>query len=274
MNEVNLFALTQQVLWAFFVFSFAVGFISQRTHFCTMGAIADVINIGDWTRARQWMLAIGVAMIGFAVLAGLVLRTMRHTAAALKAGENRLRFLALHDPLSNLPNRNYFGDRLESAIASVNRGGPSSAVFYIDLDHFKSINDNFGHAAGDATLRRFAECISPILRPSDVMARFGGEEFLLLGLDTDLRGAAAVAERIRSATESMRVPGLPPGRKITTSIGVTAFVPGESTSQALQRADMALYAAKLGGPNRVEVSTAGNPSPVQVNSCPAEAQRP
>jgi uncharacterized membrane protein YedE/YeeE len=70
MNDIDISALTQQVLWGFFVLAVVVGFISQRTHFCTMGAIADVINIGDWTRARQWMLAIGIAMVGFALLAG------------------------------------------------------------------------------------------------------------------------------------------------------------------------------------------------------------
>jgi uncharacterized membrane protein YedE/YeeE len=70
MSDAEFLSLTQQVLWGFFALAFVAGFISQRTHFCTMGAIADVVNIGDWTRARQWMLAIGVAMIGFAVLAG------------------------------------------------------------------------------------------------------------------------------------------------------------------------------------------------------------
>ena len=70
MNEIDIPGLTQQVLWAFFALAFVVGFVSQRTHFCTMGAIADVVNMGDWTRARQWMLALGVATLGFAALAG------------------------------------------------------------------------------------------------------------------------------------------------------------------------------------------------------------
>ena len=96
---------------------------------------------------------IGIALAGFALLAGLVLRYMRNTAATIAAGENRLRYLALHDPLCGLPNRNFFGERLEAVIADVKRGGAPAAVFYIDLDHFKDVNDTLGHPIGDELIR-------------------------------------------------------------------------------------------------------------------------
>ena len=96
---------------------------------------------------------IGIALAGFTLLAGLVLRYMRTTAATIAAGENRLRYLALHDPLCGLPNRNFFGERLETVIAEVQRGGRPAAVLYIDLDHFKDVNDTLGHPIGDELIR-------------------------------------------------------------------------------------------------------------------------
>jgi len=84
---------------------------------------------------------IAIALAAFALLVGLVLGHMRRTAATIAAGETRLRHLALHDPLCGLPNRIFFGERLEAIIAKVRQGGPSAAVFYIDLDHFKDVND-------------------------------------------------------------------------------------------------------------------------------------
>ena len=96
---------------------------------------------------------IAIALAGFALLAGLVLRHMRRTAATIAAGETRLRHLALHDPLCGLPNRIFFGERLETVIEQVRAGGPSAAVFYIDLDHFKEVNDTLGHPVGDELIR-------------------------------------------------------------------------------------------------------------------------
>ena len=103
---------------------------------------------------------IAIALAGFALLAGLVLRYMRTTAATIVAGENRLRYLALHDPLCGLPNRNFFSERLETVIAEVKRGGAPMAVFYIDLDHFKDVNDTLGHSIGDELIRSVTQRLS------------------------------------------------------------------------------------------------------------------
>src|SRR5436305_354779 len=114
---------------------------------------------------------IAVALAGFALLAGLVLRLMRRTAATIAAGETRLRHLALHDPLCGLPNRIFFGERLEAMIEKVRLGGPTAAVFYIDLDHFKDVNDTLGHPVGDELISSVTQRLSHTLRHEDLVAR-------------------------------------------------------------------------------------------------------
>jgi diguanylate cyclase (GGDEF)-like protein len=121
----------------------------------------------------------------------------------------------------------------------------------IDLDHFKSINDTLGHAAGDAVLKHFAALGPRGLRGIDTFGRFGGEEFLLVLPGTERPGALAVAERMRAAAEATAFPGLPPERRVTISIGVATYVRGEETGTLLARADKALYQAKGAGRNRV-----------------------
>ena len=98
----------------------------------------------------------------------------------MAAGEDRLRHLALHDPLCGLPNRTFFGERLEAVIADVQAGGPQAAVFYIDLDHFKDVNDTLGHHVGDELIRNVTLRLNRILRGKDLVARLGGDEFALI----------------------------------------------------------------------------------------------
>jgi len=96
---------------------------------------------------------------------------MRRATEAIMAGETQLRHLALHDPVCGLPNRIYFGERLESVIAEVRRGGPSAAVFYIDLDHFKDVNDTLGHHVGDALILNVTQRLSRVVRGHNLVAR-------------------------------------------------------------------------------------------------------
>src|SRR6185437_3045379 len=107
---------------------------------------------------------ITVAVAGFALLAAFVLRYMRRTAVTIAAGESRLRHLAMHDPLCGLPNRNFFGERLEVVIEEVRAGSAPAAVFYIDLDHFKDVNDTLGHPVGDELIRNVTLRLSHTLR--------------------------------------------------------------------------------------------------------------
>src|SRR5262249_14596539 len=134
------------------------------------------------------------------------------------------------------------------------RGGDPFSVFILDLDRFKEINDGFGHAAGDEVLKGFAEYMRHILRPSDFFGRIGGEEFLLVSTQTTLEGAMVLAERMRARCETAGFPCLPKDWAVTVSIGVSQFRLGEAVDASLQRADAALYAAKQGGRNRVEIN--------------------
>ena len=120
---------------------------------------------------------IAVALAGFALLIGFGLRYMRRTAEEIRAGESQLRHLALHDPVCGLPNRIYFGERLETVINDVRAGGATAAVFYIDLDHFKDVNDTLGHHIGDELILNVTQRLSRIMRGEDLVARLGGDEF-------------------------------------------------------------------------------------------------
>jgi diguanylate cyclase (GGDEF)-like protein len=195
---------------------------------------------------------IAVAFAGFALLATLIYGYMRRTAATIAQGEQRLRYLALHDPLCGLPNRNYFGERLEEVLREVRNGAPSAAVFYIDLDHFKDVNDTLGHPVGDELIRNVTARLSGLLRTEDLVSRLGGDEFAVIitgGADT--ASLQRTAERIISticAPYSINSHNI----LIGASIGI-AIIDRKSDGEAadvMRYADMALYRAKNEGRNR------------------------
>jgi len=165
--------------------------------------------------------------------------------------KERLEHASNYDSLTGLPNRRYMTVRMEEAAAQAARdSGTGFAVMIADIDHFKSVNDSFGHAAGDRSLQAVAKTLESSLREYDLCARWGGEEFLLLFPACGRDEAAVVAERLRqnvAQTQSVRDDIPAP----TISIGYTLHVPGESIDTTLQRADEALYKAKATGRNCV-----------------------
>jgi diguanylate cyclase (GGDEF)-like protein len=168
----------------------------------------------------------------------------------LMAGDrlsDELNRLASHDALTQALSRRTVTEAFAVALAVSARQHRPVAALYMDLDHFKAVNDTFGHAAGDRLLARFAECARSVLRDSDRLGRLGGEEFVALLPDTDLAAARGVAERVRSAWE--REPGPP---RSTVSIGIACNTPGDTVEALLNRADAALYRAKAAGRNRAE----------------------
>jgi diguanylate cyclase (GGDEF)-like protein len=188
---------------------------------------------------------------GFALLAAFVLRYMRRTAVAIAAGESRLRHLAMHDPLCGLPNRIYFSERLETIIDDVTHGGAIAAVFYIDLDHFKDVNDTLGHPVGDELIRSVTLRLSHSLREDDLVARLGGDEFAVVSrTGGDRAQIMAVAQRIISA---LCAPYAINKQNIVigASIGIAVIDKTCGGSADVMRyADMALYRAKNEGRNR------------------------
>jgi len=136
------------------------------------------------------------------------------------------------------------------------RSGHTFCVALIDIDHFKQINDRFGHAAGDAVLRRFAREALAAVRVADMLARWGGEEFVLLLSDARLPLARGGVERVRQRIEALSILTEDPTLRVTVSAGLTEHIAGESVGDALDRADRALYEAKAQGRNRTVVVAA------------------
>jgi two-component system cell cycle response regulator len=140
--------------------------------------------------------------------------------------------------------------------------GKPVSILLFDIDHFKAVNDTYGHAAGDEVLRVIAQRASHNLRGTDMVARFGGEEFVVAMADTPREIAAMVAERLREriAAEPIVLPDVPEGLTVTVSIGVASAAPGDTTpDDVLRRADAAMYRAKAGGRNRIETDQ-GHPA--------------
>src|SRR5215213_126784 len=192
-----------------------------------------------------------IAFGGFAILTALALRYIRRSAVKIAEGENRLRHQALHDPLSGLPNRTFFGERLGTVIADTCNSGPVAAVLAIDLDHFKDINDTLGHHIGDALIGVVAQRLVHAVRREDLVARLGGDEFAVITTEAaDLQTVEHFAERLIAV---LRAPYSISGHTllIGASIGI-AVIDRESGDAAdiMRRADVALYRAKNEGRSR------------------------
>jgi diguanylate cyclase (GGDEF)-like protein/PAS domain S-box-containing protein len=174
-----------------------------------------------------------------------------------KATERELTARAVHDPLTGLPNRVLFLDRTHMALARMQRPHSSLAVFFVDLDRFKRINDSFGHVAGDRLLQQVANRLRSLLRPSDTVSRFGGDEFTVLCEATDEEAASGVAGRIAAALARPFLLG-EHDAILSASIGVTVCRDPEDDPESLLRdADSAMYRAKQLGPSRFVIFEPG-----------------
>jgi diguanylate cyclase (GGDEF)-like protein/PAS domain S-box-containing protein len=165
--------------------------------------------------------------------------------------EERIRHEALHDPLTGLPNRTLLRDRLDRALARSIRDGGATGVLYVDLDNFKQVNDTGGHAAGDAVLVELGRRLQGAIRPTDTVARIGGDEFVVVCEQVDEQAALALGHRLGQAIEEPLLLGELEHR-LTASIGLAV---GRSDPEALlRRADAALYGAKARGSGSIAVS--------------------
>jgi len=162
--------------------------------------------------------------------------------------KEQLEMMATRDNLTGLYNRHHFDTVINDLMEHADRYNEPMSCFMFDLDHFKIVNDTYGHQAGDQVLKSMAGIVDTVMRRSDLAFRFGGEEFLILMPRTSIGGAAVAAEKLRSAIEHMELPQV--GRQ-TISIGVSERMKAESLRHWLRRTDDALYQAKQGGRNRV-----------------------
>lgn len=184
-----------------------------------------------------------------------------------------LNLLASTDGLTGVLNRRAFHRKAGDHFAAP---APGTWLLVLDLDHFKQINDRFGHAAGDRVLAGFAETVRGMLRAGDLIGRTGGEEFCILLTQAGERDALALAERIRAGVEAMALPaedGQPPIR-VTVSIGIAPLLPGASFDHTAGEADKALYVAKNGGRNRVVRAGAAPLRPREAVFAPLPAPQP
>ena len=166
----------------------------------------------------------------------------------------RVRLLSLTDELTGLPNRRAFMRRMEDEVARVQRYGFPLSFVLIDLDHFKSVNDEYGHAAGDEVLRVYSKNILSIFRHHDMVARYGGEEFAVLLPNTDSDGAVRALNKVRRRAGETRWQTNGTASDVPTfSAGASLYKPGESVSAFIERADKALYRAKRLGRHRIEL---------------------
>ena len=190
-------------------------------------------------------LAMFLAVLAIVGVVTAVILVLREQVLALVV---RLRLLASHDSLTGALNRGAFEQRLEDELARSQRTGAPLALVVFDVDHFKSINDRFGHAAGDDALRDIGRAVSGAMRRSDVFGRLGGEEFALLLPETDMAGAAVAADKLRRRLAD-RAAG---GPALTVSFGVAEVTDrGAAAREVFDEADRALYAAKRAGRDRV-----------------------
>jgi diguanylate cyclase len=189
---------------------------------------------------------------------GRSLRESRQDISTLQERLISVRTEALTDALTGLANRRHLDHLLERMIAETEHHAQTLSLLLVDVDHFKSFNDRYGHPIGDQVLRLIGETLKQNVRAQDVVARFGGEEFAVILPETELAGAAAVAEHLRAAIAEKELVKRPNGEKlgrITVSIGVARTHGGESAHALLETADTCLYAAKQAGRNCVVQET-------------------
>ena len=222
---------------------------------CTIASVVQLLlNRSEESGRLLYYFALPLSMVSAAVFIALgVADRLREQRLALSEAERR----AQTDPLTGVLNRRSLIERLEAAGVRARARGLPISILFIDLDHFKSINDSYGHQAGDACLRAVIGPIQAELRQSDVIGRFGGEEFVVILSSADGAAAHPIAERIRGRVEAVIVDGFGAEIRMTCSIGIAASDDEGAWGETLiARADEAVYIAKRSGRNQVRMRTA------------------
>lgn len=236
-----------------------IGLVSQLRALAPHAPIVVLSDREDEPEALEAIRAGAQDYLGKPELYPAMLRRAMKYAAERARAEELLTHQALHDPLTRLPNRELFLDRVGVALDRCRRSGASVAVLFLDVDNFKHVNDSLGHAAGDRVLVGLADRLRTMLRPMDTVCRYGGDEFTLLFEDLDNeREVVLIAERISQAAALPIV--LEQGQTaVTVSIGVAMVAdPDVAADTVIREADAAMYRAKRSGPSRFELSDEGS----------------
>jgi diguanylate cyclase (GGDEF)-like protein len=229
---------------------------------CCVHTIFVFARIGNAYQAEGVInLVQGATIPPFFILEAIISLVMMAFATLMLVSESitsELRRLAEVDSLTNTFNRRSFLTLLDKAVSAANRQQSALSVLLIDLDHFKQINDTYGHGTGDDVLCHFVGIASSCLRAEDVMGRIGGEEFAAFLPNAGMVDAQLIAERLRSRVAEQSLAGAWGDIRLTISIGIAQCLPGEPAELALHRADEAMYRAKEHGRNRVELWQLGD----------------
>lgn len=229
----------------------SLGLVLQVVLLAVRGMLAATYSIPVEGMMRGNPLQSFTFMAAFVVV---ILASLGFILMAKDRADADNRYFAVHDELTGAANRRALMQALDRDMARAMRTGEPYALLMLDIDHFKEVNDSFGHRAGDQVLRHVVAVMHTRLRAQDLVGRYGGEEFMVLLPDTPLAGAAALAETLREAIA--QAPCVYEGRfiPVTVSIGVCGahLESGDSGDRLIQAADQALYAAKSAGRNRVE----------------------
>lgn len=195
-------------------------------------------------------LSVLLAMMALILAVVLVLYRRQRVLTAMLREESRT------DHLTHIPNRRYFFEVLETNIAMASRYGQPLCLAVLDVDHFKDVNDTYGHTVGDKVLVSIAASLQSRLRRTDSVGRLGGEEFAVQLPMTTLNAGAMIAERLRQHIASLEFPGLNPPLTVSCSIGLAVFTADMTVEALYHEADSALYRAKEGGRNRIVLAGA------------------
>ena len=207
----------------------------------------------DGHRVPVWVRAAPLHDTGGNIIGGAELFTDLSANNAITTKVNELEKLSLLDTLTQLANRRYLEMELNNRIAEKNRYGATFGIVFMDIDFFKRVNDGYGHDVGDRVLRAVARTFMNTARPSDLMGRWGGEEFVGILKRVDDKGLRSAAERVRSLVEKSHIRENGLTLKVTVSIGGTLVDPTDTANSIIKRADTLLYRSKENGRNRCTI---------------------
>jgi diguanylate cyclase len=211
----------------------------------------DSLHYPPWQEAIHFCFT-AIVMLAVSLLAARMVALRKHLRLQKEELERtleRIRRLATQDELTGLSNRRHMLDLLKAEQSRQQRTAQPMSLALLDLDHFKRVNDKYGHQAGDIVLKGFCDAATSSLRGSDVMSRWGGEEFLLMFPETGLDEAERCVDRMREVLAGVSFDSVAPNLKITFSAGVSVCLADESLDAAIDRADHAMYRAKAQGRN-------------------------
>lgn len=261
------FLLLGVTMFAFGMFRFKVSDFIALAIFILLGYAIQVALLYRYSPTAinlkleflQW-LAFAVTLVQFSFLANFIggLRNsvvtknqeLEKQNVELENALKRIGDMAIRDELTGVYNRRYLMERIVEENQRCNRYGSTYCLCMLDIDFFKTVNDTYGHLAGDEVLRRVAMVASKTLRGTDFFGRFGGEEFIIALINTSVEGAMIIAERVRQNIQDLTFEEIHQSLQVTVSIGVAAHTSSEEPAQTLKRADDALYRAKDSGRNR------------------------